>query len=249
MGIKDRVLERGLPDWYERRRAVNTVAMNDMGELAARLGSINTYDRRGDTLFQDSFEDGLPHWISVVDGAGQAVNLSATYARNGAYSAELVTGTQIGPEVGVQRYQPLQSANKVGSEMSFSSLATDVPIILYLNIYTGSTLYTPRIRWNAVANTLQYLDSSGAWVSLSPTVTKVADYTAFNTVKVVANQSDGKYSYIVFNSRAIDLAGIASQGGASLLSPSLLTGLTAVNQSANSRLIYIDDAIITQNEP
>ena len=52
----------GYPD-YGTQGPVSTVhSIQDLGELAVRLGSIVTFDRRGNVLWLDGFDSGIGAW-------------------------------------------------------------------------------------------------------------------------------------------------------------------------------------------
>ena len=61
-------------------------------ELAARLGSPDTFDRRGDVLWMDDFESGLK-WRTSLLGTGSLIDLTATMAASGGKCCRLVTGS------------------------------------------------------------------------------------------------------------------------------------------------------------
>ncbi|GAI49683.1 unnamed protein product, partial [marine sediment metagenome] len=63
-------MSRGQPDYGSS--AVKEVAgtLADMGELAARLSSIVEYDRRGDVVYLDDFEEPVLKWSPLAAGAG-----------------------------------------------------------------------------------------------------------------------------------------------------------------------------------
>ena len=64
-----------------------------LAEAAVRLGGISTHDRRGEIIWQDSFESGTvtPRWVTATNGAASLVKASAAKARNGAFSMLLQT--------------------------------------------------------------------------------------------------------------------------------------------------------------
>ena len=66
-----------------------------LAELAARLGSPTTYERRGALIFADIFDSGLSKWNTDTSGAGASVALTALYASVGKYSAMLTAGSTL----------------------------------------------------------------------------------------------------------------------------------------------------------
>jgi len=86
-------MAHGQPDYGMYTLANTIYRLTDMGELAARLGSINTYDRRGDVIFLDSFESGLTAWSPSSACTGSDLVQSAKHARSGGFSAKFVCGS------------------------------------------------------------------------------------------------------------------------------------------------------------
>jgi len=83
----------GAPDWSKYRRDAATFSVEDLAEHAARLGSIDVFDRRGDVLFLENFEHGLGAWATGALGAGDSVAISPAWSRSGGYCALLTNGT------------------------------------------------------------------------------------------------------------------------------------------------------------
>jgi len=63
-------MAHGTPDWGVTASKKTIYSLHDMGELAVRLGSIVSFDRRGDVIFSDSFQNGLGKVYASGVGAG-----------------------------------------------------------------------------------------------------------------------------------------------------------------------------------
>ncbi|GAJ22875.1 unnamed protein product, partial [marine sediment metagenome] len=86
-------MPRGQPDYGGHAAKEITGSLSDMAELATRLGSIVTFDRRGDVAFLDDYESGIEKWVeSHAEGTEWGtVGLSARAAESGSFSTKLVT--------------------------------------------------------------------------------------------------------------------------------------------------------------
>lgn len=249
MSIKDRTLERGLPDWSNVRKRAGIVTLSDLGEIPPRLGSIVRFDRRGDVLFLDPFEDGINKFGTITTGVGAAVTPRLGTARSGAIAVRVLSSATNGEESGIETSVPYGVFVPLGFEISASVPAADYMMRLRLILYTGTTYYEAGIRYRQSTTTFQYLDSAGAWQDLSPTLGLFVAAAAFNTWKLVADPTTGEYRYFLANAKAYDLAGISLRTGASATLPSVYISALASTQESAAVAVLLDDVIVTQNEP
>ena len=219
-------------------------------EVAARLGSISTFDRRGEVIWFDDFEDNIAKWtISYSAGAG-TVALSNAAARNGAQSAKMVTGATTSDDIIITRWLTYPfTKTKIGYEQSFCFQSVFTSYFqLSLLILTGSRYVLGSIRYNPITPTLEYQTTSGAWVSLTA-VSLAAANTLFHTMKLVIDPYSEKYVRLILDANVYDLSAISLYAMGSSLTASMSLAFTFATLSANSRACYVDDAIVTQNEP
>ncbi|KKK91844.1 hypothetical protein LCGC14_2708890, partial [marine sediment metagenome] len=87
----------------------------NIAELAARLGGIVSFYRRGDVLWLDDFEGTIGKW--AVSGTGASASLSTDDARNGAKSGKLTLGA--GKEIFINRVMGYPVISNMGFEMSW----------------------------------------------------------------------------------------------------------------------------------
>jgi hypothetical protein len=223
--------------------------MQDAGELAVRLGSPVTYDRRGNVVFIDSFEDGLGAWITEAIGTGAAINLSTLSARTGAYSVKLVTGTTASMMTGVSKYQPRPVLGKIGLEASFAAVSADPAVLLSVYHYTGAGYYLFRLRYEYDTELLEFFNSAGAWETLDSALAFYPDRHSYNPMKVVIDLADNEYDRALFVDAEYNLAGESGYWVAVASAPYLAIGAYAVGEAGGSYTVYLDDVILTQNEP
>lgn len=253
----------GLPD-YSAPQPTGQVPQGplytstDIAELAARLGSIVTFDRRGNVLWMDDFEDNINKWLGAgFSGVGGSVSLSTVRARNGASSARLITGNLIGDTAQLQKVLPYPYLSRIGFEISFTAnLHLSEHFLRYL-IWHGTHYYMATVRiipplgsatlQAEAVNRLQIVDNTLGWVDIDNVPMGAPE---FNTVKLVSNPTvPRRYERLILNSREYDLRAysleqaVASEAYEMWFISRITTGVNA-NETA-----YADDAIITQNEP
>ncbi|GAI56753.1 unnamed protein product, partial [marine sediment metagenome] len=80
-------MAHGQPDFGMYQIAKTIYRLADMGELAVRLGSIVTHDRRGDVIWMDNFDSGIAKWYQFASDDDGLVEWSAERSRSGGFSA------------------------------------------------------------------------------------------------------------------------------------------------------------------
>ncbi|MBT9161303.1 MAG: hypothetical protein DDT26_02608 [Dehalococcoidia bacterium] len=221
----------------------------EMAELAARLGSPNTFDRRGDIVWMDDFEDNINKWVITTWGVGASVVLSTEAARNGARSAKLVTGNAINESASIEVICPILLIANVGFEFSFAGNPPNSVHEVSPNILTGTHLISPRIEYIASTGTLRIRNEFLQWINLITGHNLRSSIRCFHTMKVVVDVPARRYIRLLLDSLTFDI----SQHNI-LVTPDTRTPDTHFNilyrtTTAVTRITYIDNVIITQNEP
>lgn len=239
----------GLPDWYNIKKAGAVSALGDLGELAARLGSIVTFDRRGDVVWLDGFEEGIAKWLSYTSGTGASVAASDAKARNGAWSCKLTAGSDALQFAYIERDLAFPVLGKCGLEASFA-FDTDLDrVILYMYLYDGTNRHLPAVQYDYQNLKLQYRDSSQAWVDIKTDLELYAGGYPFWTWKLVVDWQEGEYQRLILNETEYDLEGIAYAKQADAVNPKMRVTLENKGYGGANGVVYVDDVIITQNEP
>lgn len=237
------------PDWGALSVQSTVFPVTDLGEAVARLGSLNTFDRRGDMLWGDGFECSLNKWIIVTAGTGAAVALSTDRARNGRYSALLTAGSDGTRIASITRRAPFPVAGPFGLELSFNLPGTIETFNLQFQMFDGTNVVSGAVRWVDADDELQYTDSAGAWVTFRTGVDLLTSTKLFHTIKLVVDLSAQEYLRIILDDVDFSLAGIAAHVAASGTLPVLDAIVTLIGRAGQNDEVYVDDAIITQNEP
>ena len=90
-------MARGGPDYGASSARYTIFPVTDLGELAVRLGSPVAYDRQGNVIYTESFENGLAGWDTDTSGAGASVDVSFGRGVHGAWAGRLVAGSDAAP--------------------------------------------------------------------------------------------------------------------------------------------------------
>ena len=239
----------GLPDWGRIKKGAGVSPLADLGELAARLGSIDTFDRRGDTVWMDDFEDGIQKWAAESGGTGAEVTSSALRARNGGYCARLVAGSDGTRYAQLSRSVPYRVPSRVGLEYSFT-LDSNIEYIELDLLWLSTTVQLRGlIRYTRADKTLHYRDSTGTLVLLASNISLSTYAWSFNTWKLVIDPDTKSYTRLIMGGVEYDLTGYR-------LAESAITGWHSINtiifvrgNAGANGVVQVDDVIIKQNEP
>jgi len=242
-------MAHGAPDWGIGAPKRTVYALQDVAELAARLGSIVTFDRRGDVIWIDDFEDNINKWALHYTGTGSSIALSTDTARNGAQAAKLIYGDAVGDVARITRYLPLPVLSKIGFEISFTAHATQGIVYLNIRLRTGEEEIEGAVRYRFAEDDYQYYDSTGAWRTFTTYPWIYPQIGLFHTWKLVIDPIGYRYVRLIVNNVVHDMSALPLRVVDSALSPQLRVRLQYENTATGNVAYYVDDAVVTQNEP
>lgn len=223
--------------------------VQDMSELAVRLGSFDTFDRLGNVFWMDGFGSGLNKWNLSSSDANSGVRLTTLYCKNGAFSARLYTSATAAFWASMTHYLAWQVASKVGLEVSFTNQPVDVYIqFIWYAYYTPSREYYT-IRYNTATGDLQYFGNDFLWHTFATGVHFYGRDYHFNTIKLIVDLTTRRYVRVKANDAIYDLRAFAPASWAYAGLNFNYIGIMMTNQANTARAIYVDDAIATLNEP
>ena len=237
------------PD-YQRLNVQSTVfPMTDLGELAVRLGSIVTFDRRGDVVLVEDFEAGLGRWKLQLGGTGAVVDLSRTGPRSGQLSCRLVKASDGSKDAGIEHVFPLTALSPVGAEVSFAELGGAAELHLRIDYADGTRAWRFELVYREAQEDIQVLQADGTYETIATGLPVFAETHGHSTIKLVADLAQLGYVRALFNSITVDVSSFAPQDVAALALVQMAVGVRNEGALAASRTVYVDDVIVTQNEP
>ncbi len=242
-------MAHGTPDWGVTAGAVTVYQMTDLGELAARLGSINTFDRRGDVILLDDFEDGFHRWTWEGSGSGLGAHLSTFKSRSGRYSLLLTAGSDENHWIYAYRHVFFSPLTALGAEFSFVLPAGFETLTLEMRVNTGTRRLVGYLRWDDPTDALQYRDSAAAYVPLAslPYPSTVTGH--LHTWKLVIDTEAEEYVRALLNSQEFPLSGIALWAEDDDSYPLFRFRIRLFGRAGQNDYVFVDDVILTQNEP
>ena len=242
-------MPHGTPDYGVTAGIRTTHQMLDLGELAGRLGSPITHDRRGDVMWWDDAECGATKWSSSLTGVGASFGTDTTRARNGRVSYKLRPGNAINDIAQMYRRQPIPVVSRLGLECSFSITGEARQLTFYMSLNAGTTADEWKVRWDSALSQLQYWTAGQVYTVFASNVTLYEDPTLFHTAKLVVDPVNHLYHRFILDGTTYDMHTLLPRGLGVVASPHLYVELREDTLAAVPTGTYIDDIILTQNEP
>jgi hypothetical protein len=242
-------MARGAPDYSNVLSQEAIYTLLDLGELAARLGSIDVFDRSGNLVWMDDFEAPTLNWLSDTAGTGASVTLSTAYRLRGAQSCLLTAGSDDGIGAIIARYLSLPNLSPHSFEIAFYPDTHIAEITWYIYHVEADVRHQYGIRYSQAAATLSYYNSAGGWTVFTSSVTLLGVFGIFEISKLTVDLTTGKYKRFRLNHTTYDLSSAQSLSVADPISDYLRVSVEVVGTAATNALCYVDNALVKQNEP
>lgn len=219
-------------------------------ELAARLGSVHTFDRRGDLLWYDDFESGIGKWDTITSGVGAEVSWSADYARTGGFSCKMTAGRTGNKRAMIINNRPIPILSGIGVEIAWHSPTAVDLIDIELYLYDGTNLSRFVLRYDDSNRDLIYFDGVLGWTTLNSDLDLDAWNKIFYQMKLVVDLTLGKYVRCIINDLTYTMDNKPGQVVANATTPYMDLSITVDGTTwAGNDVAYLDSVLITQNEP
>lgn len=237
-----------LPPWSSKYKMLKAFSMIDFSELAVRLGSIVTFDRRGNVVFLDDFEGGTLFWTASGGPGGGSAALSTTWGKSGSKSCALTAGAGALGQSRIYREFYVPVVGKIGIECSFTVDAATDYVLMIMRHYDGSGYKSGGLRYDRANTKIEYKNSANNWVDLITSYELNTTTAQFNTWKLVLDLTNSEYERALINDKEEDMEGIALYDTGTGGTEHLYVNIRHDSAHADTKVVYIDNVILTQNE-
>lgn len=242
-------MAHGTRDWGLVGPKVTTYGLDDLGEHAVRLGSIVSFDRRGDVIWMDDFEEGTAKWRLQAIGAGAALVLDCTYARSSPFCLKITTPSDFDFHITPYFDLPVPVLGRIGVEASFANQLGLADFEIRGTFYTAAWTYQYYLRYRFQENDLAIQDNTPAYVIVQDNLNLFAGPNVFHTMKLVFDVLNHTYVSYIIDSFSGDLIAYLPNRAVAGADRYLQIGLRVTGENLQNRIMRIDDVIVTQNEP
>lgn len=234
---------------------INTVGL---AEVAARLGSGVSFDRRGTVFVLDDFESAPLKWSTNFGtgggGTGHSITLSNEYPSRGTGCMKVVPPNVANDYSRAYRLIGGVATHRIGMEANITFKGSlNLKSSIILRAFTGTRQINAGIRFEQdISGGLSYLNNTGAQGHLD------ASYTSFDTsfsidqntsypLKFVVDLDTEKYVRCMFGGTEIDMSSYTPYAANSSYCQRVQAEVYVVATAAFP--VYFNDFILTIEEP
>jgi len=241
-------MAHGAPDDSNVKMGVDVQRVDDLAELAARLGSVVLYNRGGNVLLVEGFESGLNAWDLNTTGAAAAVTLSNEKVYSGTIACRVDTGTGLTPYAGLAKYLPPVGESRIGLQTCFSLNSDVVDVRLQLTYGKPGPRYYFSLMYDHVTGELKYESAPGVWTMFAKPGKIYDGSNNWHNIKVVADMVTGLHVRAYLDGGVYDMSSLIPNTGAWVDGPFLFPLLRIYGDGVTSGVLYLDNVIVTYNE-
>jgi hypothetical protein len=237
------------PDFYEYLPGSDRYSLSDMGELAVRLGSLSTYDRRGEVVWTEDWGHGYSMYSFYLDGTGAAVHLEAGYVDITDYTLKLIAGSTGVHTARLFKFWGGWVGDKLGFETAFFIRGAANYVYLIFDRYKNNVDRQGGIRVKPSNGELSIRNNTGSYTVIDTLGNLALPYNVFHYAKLCCNFETNKYMRLLFNQKSYNLSSYdlynVACGGDNYYGLYIeVEGRSGYNDTVN-----ISHFILTANEP
>ena len=242
-------MSRGQPDFGLYAPKTIGAGISDLGELAARIGSIITFDRRGDVYWFDDFEGAILKWQALIVVPGEYPVLYSEQAGLGSQCVKFECPASALAHSVLKRNFSLVSTGKIGAEMWLQTSEVDnCRFGFQIRIYDGVNETTCSFRYDLGAKTIEVETPSG-WIEVLTGITMSQLGMFFLPIKIVCDMDSDYYTRLIVGNDEVDISEYPLYYVGTTTSKYLLLYPFLSGSSDGASEAYIDNFILTVNEP
>jgi len=182
-------------------------------------------------------------------GTGAAAARSTARAHSGTTSWLLTGGSNGAGYAQFIASEPPIVRSQTGIEIAFNLPGALAAFGISIADYNGASLWNARLHWTDTSNVLSYVNAAGVETTIATGIDLPVNIPTWNIMKLVADLAAHTYVRAILNDRTYALPGIPIEQTADGRAPRVDLTMTVFSRAGFNDTAYIDDLIITQNEP
>jgi len=222
--------------------------VDDLAELAARMGSIVNYSRSGNIWLLEDFEGDISKWRTQTGPAAGEVVVCDERVYSGNISLKMETGVGVDPYAYLAKWMPVPPISRIGLATTFS-FADDIEYLHWeVNFTEGLLAYHFRVQYWPVAGRLTFNDPAWGFIEFALPGPMDTTQPTFHSGKLVVDMLTKEYIGFWFDNTGYDLTGKVGPTTAFAFAPISEFVLYAEAVNPGPAFCYLDNVILTYNE-
>lgn len=234
---------------YDTEDAWGRTSTVGLSEMAARLGSPITFDRSGQIVLMETFEQGAQRWALTTSGTGASIVLSPAYSCAGGYSLKFTGGSTFAYAAMALFKMGVLPIGRMGFAFSFSTPGNFDRIECTMYLYTGTVVYSVIWKYKDTNDKIYVVNSAAAEVEVGALSIAPREAGVFNVTKLIVDLTTGKYVKLLVNATEFDISTISMYSGASATAPHIYWAVSLYSRDGQNDVCYLDNVFITSAEP
>jgi len=241
-------MAHGAPDYSNVRKGSFVQRLDDLAELAVRLGSPIQGDRAGEVVFLDDFSVGIGKIGFATYGSDASYNLSGTISFYGDYSVRLIAGSDGTHHTDLFKAISNFNIGKMGVAVFFRLTGEADYLAIQLNHHDGVYYNRYEIRFYPTTQRLGYMNSSGVFTLIDTLADIRVASPTFHYFKIVGDLAVNQFVRCIFDNTVFLLTDLECWSTTSATYPYLYGMFKFYGRDGENDQLHIDSFVITQNE-
>ena len=237
------------PDYSKFLGTSVRFSLQDLGELAARLGSLSSFDRRGEIVYIEDWRKGIASWVVQELGTGASVRLSTTQTHKTPYSIQFISGSSSSKTASITSSTGGNIDGRLGIECGFIVNNATEQIHINAAVNNGTLQTLARLKWDIVTGELSLFVAGSTYTLLDDRLWTSGGTFRFYPVKFVFDIATGKYTRLMISSLSFDLSGYDLVQSATTTNPLYSLSIQHIADTLTNPVLYNNYVILTANEP
>lgn len=238
-----------MPDDYQWLIGASRALLEDQAELAVRMGSIVSFDRRGQVHWMDHGQGGLSPWGITGSGTGNDVLIVADNTYWPGYAIKMVSGSDGGGVSQIDRPFHPQELNQWGVEVALFFPTEFDTFDIFIDLFTGTQVYEADYFIQRSDDGLYIADATLGAVKIATIANPVNAYGKYHLMKLVVDMETKQYVRALYDDEEFDISAYSTPVSAASDTPEARLILYLVGRNGHNDSAVIGHVIVTVGEP
>jgi len=239
---------KDMPDDYKWMPGSSRYVLEDMGELAVRLGSPSRFDRRGEIIWMDDFKSGTAGWWTYGSGTGYEVYVDNQITLQSPFCVVLTAGSDASQYAEIRKFFSAEVVGRAGIEFA---VAFDTEFdFLYIELWEGdgNTHVKGKLAIYDTGGVINVYDADDVSHEIGSGFSYGEPTQQYHLIKLVVDFYTGMYVRLVIDQNSYDLSDISLFTEDAADNPSHRVYLYLFGREGENDACRVGHAILTGNE-